>query len=116
MELEFSEVHIQDPAYLHPDTPRITHSRRPAQPGPLELVTPVDRYARLWMFSRREQMFVVTDFQLLDNPFLAPFRGCGWGYAELRHNGVLRSSPIENSQTFATRKQRPSNRKDSSFE
>jgi hypothetical protein len=58
----------------------------------------MDRYARWWMFSRREQMFVVTRNQLLHIPFLAPFRGCGWGYAELRHDGVLRSSPCPSSR------------------
>ena len=28
---------------------------------PLELVTSMDRYAGLWIFSRRGQMFVVTE-------------------------------------------------------
>src|SRR5215218_108292 len=49
LELEFSEVHIQDPAYPHPDTPRITPPDTPHSPAPLELVTPMDRYARWWM-------------------------------------------------------------------
>src|SRR5215207_10336331 len=80
---------------LHTHTPIPLESPIPGAPlgpAPLELVTPMDRYAGLWKFSRREQMFVVTENQLLHIPFLAPFRGCGWGYAELRHNGVLGSS------------------------
>src|SRR5215203_3997819 len=83
---------------LHIHTPIPLESPIPGAPlgsGPLELVTPMDRYRGLWMFSRREQVFAVTDFQLLHFPFLAPFRGCGWDYAELRRHGVLRSSVVE---------------------
>src|SRR5215211_494812 len=80
---------LHSPTPLPPESPI---PGAPLGPAPLELVTPMDRYAGLWMFSRREQVFVVTDFQLLHIPFLAPFRGCGWDYAELRRHGVLRSS------------------------
>ena len=91
---------------LHSPTPIPPESPIPGAPlgpAPLELVTPMDRYAGLWMFSRREQMFVVADFQLLHIPFLAPFRGCGWGYAELRHDGVLRSSHVRSSRKLDSR-------------
>src|SRR5215217_8566961 len=56
VELEFSEVHIQDPAYTRPDTPRITPQDTPHSPALLELVTPMDRYARLRMLLCRKQM------------------------------------------------------------
>src|SRR5215203_6937142 len=86
---------------LHTHTPIPLESPIPGAPlgpAPLELVTPMDRYAGLWKFSRQEQMFVVTENQLLHIPFLEPFRGCGWGYAELRHDGVLRSLPCPSSR------------------
>ena len=41
------EVHIQDPAYPHPDTLGIPSPGTPYSPAPLELVTPMYRYARL---------------------------------------------------------------------
>src|SRR5919112_1468874 len=46
----YPEVHIQDPEYPCPYTPRITPPSVPHSPAPLELVTPADRYARSWMF------------------------------------------------------------------
>src|SRR5215208_7371794 len=42
------------PGSPSPDTP---HS-----PGPLELVTPMDRYAGLWMYVCCKLMFAVTEF------------------------------------------------------
>src|SRR5215211_8054595 len=53
---------LHSPTPLPPESPI---PGAPLGPAPLELVTPMDRYAGLWMFSRREQVFVVTDFQLL---------------------------------------------------
>jgi hypothetical protein len=57
---EFSEVHIRDPAYPHPNAPEISLSRAPLRPGPLELVTPMDRYTELWMLAYYKLMFVVS--------------------------------------------------------
>jgi hypothetical protein len=46
VEYEFSEVHIQDPAYPTPGTHEIASLDTPLRYAPLELVTLMDRYAR----------------------------------------------------------------------
>jgi hypothetical protein len=42
-----------------PHTPKSPSPDTPHSPGPLGLVTPVDRYAGLWMHLRRKLMFVL---------------------------------------------------------
>src|ERR671912_2292053 len=67
----------------HPDTPRIAPPDAPHSPAPLELVTPMDRYARLRMGPFRKQMYadaIISEGR--SNPSHTLLRGSEWGKAK----------------------------------
>src|SRR5215217_5145920 len=89
VELEFSEVHIQDPEYPHSGTPQNTHPGTLHSPVPISLVTLMDRYARSWMF------FLQTNVCTSERTSYAPslmLQVVGRGYAELLRNPNMRTS------------------------
>src|SRR5215217_710257 len=94
VELEFSEVHIQDPEYPHSGTPKNTHPGTLHSPGPLELVTPLDTYTRSWMFFL--QTNVCTSERTPHAPSLM-LQVSGRGYAELLRTPSRRSSTSKKS-------------------
>jgi len=49
----------------------------PLSPTPLELVTPMDRYARLWMRSCHKHLFAVKDLRTLSVLGATPLRDRG---------------------------------------
>jgi hypothetical protein len=98
---EFSEVHIQDPAKPHPATPENTLPGTLHSPAPIPLVTPMDRYARSWMFFL--QTNVCTSERTPHAPSLM-LQVAGRGHAELLRTLTLRSSVNKDHQAC----QRPS--------
>jgi hypothetical protein len=105
----FSEVHIQDPEYPCPYAPRITPTSVPHSPAPLELVTPMDSYARSRMLPWRKQMsaFAIISEGRSD-PSHTLFRGSGRGKARAGASSQGNSHPTRRSRTAAPkwRKQR----------
>ena len=92
VELEFSEVHIQDPAYHHPGTPKNTYPGNLHSPVPIPLVTPMDRYARSWMFFLQPNVWTSERTPYAPSLML---QVAGRGYAELLRKPNMRTS--ENS-------------------